>query len=110
MQNVGYVNISAGLSDPTELISPPTGCTNAPMVEAHYVSIHPIDFTSVSCDMGGTSTECIFIIVSFSAIDIVHGVSMHLQLEKHAARLEALYFNNIKGLSPHKLSDIELSI
>ena len=39
MENIGYVNITAGLSDPSVLNTPPMGCENAPMVEAHYVSI-----------------------------------------------------------------------
>ena len=38
MENMGYVNITAGLSDPASLNSPPLGCENAPLVSAHYVS------------------------------------------------------------------------
>ena len=32
-----YLNITAGISDPTTLSSPPVGCENAEMVSAHYV-------------------------------------------------------------------------
>ena len=38
MQNTGYVNITAGISNPLEIAVPPAGCENAPLVQAHYVS------------------------------------------------------------------------
>ena len=38
MQNKGYVNITAGISNPLSIALPPAGCENAPMVAAHYVS------------------------------------------------------------------------
>ena len=37
MENMVYLNITAGISDPTTLNSPPVGCENAEMVSAHYV-------------------------------------------------------------------------
>ena len=45
MQNKGYVNITAGISNPLAIALPPAGCENAPMVAAHYVS-HLIDYQS----------------------------------------------------------------
>ena len=38
MENVGFVNLTAGLADPSVLNTPPMGCENAPLIQAHYVS------------------------------------------------------------------------
>lgn len=36
MENVGFVNLTAGLADSSVLNTPPMGCENAPLVQAHY--------------------------------------------------------------------------